>query len=248
MPNKVTGIGDNLYVDGTNISGDTQGIARVGGGPSPLDMTDITQGAYARQGGIRGGEINWVSFFDKQVGQSHLKLRGLPTADVQVSYFRGTALGGPAASLVAKQIGYDPTRGADGMLTFAVNAMSNAYGLEWGEQLTAGVKTDTSATNGTGIDYGAVSTLFGWQAYLHVFAVTGTSVTVTVQDSADNVTFANLTGGAFTAVAGAATSAQRLAGGSTATVRRYVRAITTGTFTNAQFAVSFVRNVSLVTF
>lgn len=247
MP-KQTGLGDNAYVDGTNVSGDTQSLSRIGGGPAPLEFTDITQSAYARQGGLRTGEINWVSYLDKQTNQAHLKLRGLPTADVTVSYFRGTAIGSPAASMVAKQIGYDPTRDAAGNLTFAVNSMSNAYGLEWGEQLTAGVRTDTTATNGTGLDFGAVSTLFGWQAYLHVFSVTGTSVTVTLQDSADNVSFANLTGGAFTAVVGASSGGQRLQGGSTATVRRYVRAITTGTFSNAQFAVSFVRNITAVTF
>jgi len=247
MP-KQSGMGDNAYIDGTNVSGDTQSLGSIHGGPAALDVTDITQYAHSRLGGLRDGGINWVSYFDKQTGQSHLKLRGLPTADVIVSYFRGTAIGSPAASCVAKQIGYDPNRGADGQFTFGVNVTSNAYGLEWGEQLTPGVKTDTTATNGTGFDFGSVSTLFGWQAYLHVFSVTGTSVTVTLQDSADNATFANLTGGAFTAVVGGASGGQRLAGANNATVRRYVRAITTGTFSNAQFAVSFVRNLSTVAF
>jgi hypothetical protein len=80
-----------------------------------------------------------------------------------------------------------------------------------------------------------------------VFAVTGTSVTVTLQDSADNVTFANITGGAFTAATGI--TAQRLASpGATDTVRRYVRAITTGTFTVGNFNLMFVRNATVVTF
>ena len=35
---------------------------------------------------------------------------------------------------------------------------------------------------------------FGVQAYLQVFSFTGTDVTITIQDSADNSSFANITG------------------------------------------------------
>lgn len=56
--------------------------------------------------------------------------------------------------MVAKQLNYDLTRADDGRLTFAVRAESNAYGLEWGNQLTAGLRTDTGATNGTGVAFG----------------------------------------------------------------------------------------------
>jgi hypothetical protein len=108
------------------------------------------------------------------------------------------------------------------------------------------LRTDTTATNGTAFDCGAVSTLFGGQAYLQVNAFTGTSVTVKLQDSADNATFADLTGAAFTAAT--ARGAQRLVLNPTATVRRYVRAVTTGTFSSAVFQVTFVRNLSLTAF
>jgi hypothetical protein len=39
-----------------------------------------------------------------------------------------------------------------------------------------------------------------------------------------------------------------LAGANNATVRRYVRVSTTGTFSSATFTVMFVRNISLVAF
>lgn len=241
---KTTGLGDNWYVGGFNLSSDTQSIGRVGGGPAALNgMTGIDKLAYERLGGLRDGGMDWVSFFDKQANQAHLALGALPRADTVVSYFHqpGT-IGSAAASMIGLQIGYDPTRAADGMLTFAVSAQSDAYGLEWGQALTPGVKTDTAATNGTGLDFGATSSLFGGQAYLHVFSVTGTSVTVKLQDSADNVTFADLTGGGFATVLAGAKGGQRIALSNAATVRRYVRAVTTGTFSNAQFAVNFVRN------
>lgn len=86
------------------------------------------------------------------------------------------------------------------------------------------------------------STDFGWNSYLNVFAFTGTDATVKLQDSADNVTFADLAGGAFAQVT-TAPGAQRIAGAVTATVREYVRAVsvTSGGFASLTFAVSFGR-------
>jgi hypothetical protein len=243
---KQTGLGDNFYLDGVDLSGDIGSLGAVGGGNSPLEVTGIDKSAFERLGGLRDGRIEFVAFFNDATSQEHLTLRGLPTTDRNASYFRGTALGGQAASMVAKQVNYDPTRGADGSLTLAVQALANGYGLEWGRSLTAGKRTDSAPTNGASVDFTDVTTAFGWQAWLHVFAFAGTSVTVTIQDSADDAAFANLTGGAFTAATGV--TSQRLEGGRTATVRRYLRAITSGTFSNAVFAVVFTRNLTSVAY
>jgi hypothetical protein len=245
---KTSGMGDNCYVGGYDLSGDVGQLGAIGGGPSPLEVTGIDKSAIERLGGKRDGRIEWSSWFNPAASQAHPVLSALPTADVHVMYCRGTTLGSPAAGQVSKQINYDGNRGNDGALTFALQALANGYGIEWGTLLTPGKQTDTTATNGTGVDFTTVSTAFGWQAYLQVFAVTGTSVTVQLQDSADNVSFANLgAGGAFTAATGITT--QRLASpGSTDTVRRYLRAITSGTFSNAVYSVLFVRNTTAVTF
>jgi len=241
---KQTGLGDNLYLAGYDLSGDINSLGRIATPRGVLESTGIDKSAIERLPGVRDGSIEFASFFNDATDQEHEALKTLPTTDRILTYCRGTTLGNPAAAMVGKQINYDGTRGTDGALTFTVAAESNAYGLDWGRQLTAGKRTDAAATNGTGVDHTAVSTLFGWQAYLHVFAFAGTSVTVTLQDSADNVTFANLTGGAFAAATGR--TSERLAGGAAAEVRRYVRAITSGTFTNAVFAVMFVRNEAAV--
>jgi hypothetical protein len=242
---KTSGIGDNFYVDGFDLSGDTQQLGRVGGGPAVIDQTDITQGGHARAGTLLGGEINWTSYFDKQTNQAHAALSAITTADRIVTYaHQPNAIGSAAASHVCKQIGYDPNRGNDASLTVGVASQSTGFPLEWGQALTVGIRTDTTATNGASLDFGAVSTLFGLQAYLHVFAVTGTSVTVKLQDSADNSTFADISGATF--IAATVAGAQRLR--YTGTVRRYVRAVTTGTFSNAQFFCHFIRNTTLVTF
>lgn len=252
---KQNGLGDNLYIGGYDISGDVGSVDTISGGPAVLDVTGINKSAFERLGGLRSGEIDFTAFFDSAsvavggyVG-AHGILSTLPRTDTLVSYIRGAAIGNPSACMVAKQIGYDPTRAADGGLTFKVQSQANGYGLEWGQQLTPGIRTDTAATNGTSLDLTTVSTAFGWQAYLQVLSFTGTDVTVKLQDSADNSTFADLTTGAFAQITSTTPGWQRIAAAtSTATVRRYVRAstITTGGFNPCSFAVVFVRNLFVV--
>lgn len=453
---KTSGLGDNFYVGGYNFTGDISALSKISGSVESLEITGLTSSAHERLGGKRTGEIIFNTYFNTDVGQEHAALKTLPTTDVHMMYCRGTTLGNPSACLVAKQINYDPTRAADGSLTFAVTGQSNAFGLEWGNLLTAGARTDTVATNGTGVDlpgtnclvlaggagnyantpdtaaldvagdidivakiaaddwspaadsyvvskynvtgnqrsyalilastgalslqwsndgtaslssistvttlsalgvddvkwvrgtldvdngaaghtvtfytsddgvtwtqYGAAvvtagttsifsstadlelgarnagaagnfagrvfeaivksgiagsevahpvagassitdatgltwtlhgtalmanQTNSGWQAYVQVFSITGTSVTVSLEHSDDNSSFSAITGGAFTAVASPGPGTQRLVGASTAVVKRYVRAVTTGTFSNAVFAVTFVKNTQAVTF
>lgn len=237
---KQSGLGDNFYLGGFDLSGDTASLGEIGGGPALIDVTGIDKSAYERIGGLRDGRIEWVSHFNDAASQEHAALSTLPTTDRQLMYFRGTTLGNPAACLIAKQLNYDPTRDADGKITIAVRAEANGFGLEWGRSLTAGKRTDTVATNGTAIDT-AASLSFGAQAYLQVFSLTGTNVVVTIEDSADNVTFAAVTGLAFTSVT-SAPGTERLATSNTATIRRYVRAATTGTFSSATFAVVINKN------
>jgi hypothetical protein len=242
---KSTGLGDDLLCGGYHIGGDIRDVV-VSGGPALLDVTDITQSGHSRLGGLGDGHMALTSYHDPAPGQSHAVFSALPTADEIMTYLRGQAIGGASACLNAKQINYDPTRANTGELTFKVNGDGNAYGLEWGVQLTAGVRTDTTATNGTSYDTLASAT-FGGQAYLQAVAVTGTSFTVTIQDSADNSSFSNVTGLSFTAVS-AAPQAQRIAIANGQTIRRYVRAVTTGTFTVAAFQVTLAKNGLAVVF
>lgn len=238
---KQSGLGDNFYLHGYNVSGDL-GSVSVSGGPAALEVTGIDKSAYQRIGGLRTGGMTWQAWFNPATDQGHDRFSSLPTADVIASYFRGTTLGNPAACQVSKQINYDGSRGDDGAFTFQVDAQCNGFGVEWGRSLTAGVRTDTAATNGTGIDTTA-SADFGAQAYLQAFAMTGTDVTVKIQDSADNVSFADVAGLAFTQLT-AGNTAERIATANNATIRRYLRAVTVTTagFTSLAFAVVVVKN------
>lgn len=260
MP-KTSGLGDNLYIDGYDVSGDIGELSKISGGVTPLDVTGIDKGGYERIGGVRDGSIDFKSFFNPETiagggtrDAVHSVLKTLPLTDRIVTYFRGTTLGNPAANLVSKQIGYDPKRGQNGEFTFDISVQGNGYGLGWGTQLTAGKRTDTTATNGTGVDFGLGSSgtgpsTFGAQFFLHVFAFTGTSVTVKIQESADNGgtdPFADTVGGTFTAATGI--TVQRLETARNQSVKRYLRVITTGTFSNAVFAVTATRNDQSVVF
>lgn len=242
---KQTGLGDQFAIGGYDIGGDIGSLQQINGGPAALEVTGITKSAPERLGGERNGSIAFTSWFNKATGQAHPVLSALPRTDVIAMYGRGASIGSPGAACQGVQVDYNPNRAPDGMLSFTTTVSSDGYGLEWGEQLTAWMRTDTTATNGTGYDGGASSSN-GAQFYLQANGVVGTSVTVKIQDSADNSSWADLSGAAFTAVLAGAVSAQRIA--VTGTVRRYLRAVSSGTFSSATFAVLAVRNATAVVF
>jgi hypothetical protein len=391
---KQSGLGQHLYVGGNSIGGDVGSFTHIQGGPSPLVVTGITKSAFERVGGKISGSMGFSSWFNPT--GLHPVISLLPTTDVVATMFHGQAVGNPAVSCLAKQIGYDPNRGNDGSLAMATDLLSNGWGLEWGNQLTAGrlatanlltgqntdfeggigtwVTNQNSTVAGTSADAhagtsslaitttntssasakhvslpangfpvtpgasyysqvwfksaavsrtcnntinwfdsgsnflstssatgaasstsiwklsslravapataafaslnvqvqtpagagevhyfddvtfinepaswdGAASTTFGLQAYLHVFAFTGTDVTIKLQESSDNAAtdaYADVTGGGFTAVTSAPFS-QRIATSSVQTVKRYLRPvfISTGGFTALDFAIQVVKN------
>ncbi|HEX3647271.1 MAG TPA: hypothetical protein VHV49_02530 [Pseudonocardiaceae bacterium] len=241
---KQTGLGDQWFVDGWDLSGDTNAITNISCPTALLDVTGINQLAFERRGGRRDGDMAWVSLFnpgdpdDADADAAHPVLSLLPRTDAIASYFHGGAIGNVAASCVGKQLNYDPSRGDDGSLTFKVDVQASVNGLEWGKQLTPGKRTDTAATNGTELDNGAATT-FGAQAYLQAFSFTGTSAVVKVQHSTDAATWTDLI---VFATLTAGRSAQRAVVSNVTTVDRHLRAVTTGTFTSLAFAVMVNRN------
>lgn len=245
---KTSGLGDRLFVGGNDISGDIGSLSSISGSRATLDFTAITQEAFERKHGLRDGSIEFTSYFNPSAGQAHPTLSAMPTSDIIVSYFRGTTVGNPAASLVAKQVGYDPTRGNDGALTLNTSAQANGYGLEWGRQLTAGLVTVTEAGSGTTLDLGA-ATEHGGQMYLHVTAFTGTDITFGVEtssDDGDSDPYAGLVGLEQTVTGGP--GAWRTS--TTADVERYARfyCYTIDGFSECTFAVMFKANTTEVAF
>jgi hypothetical protein len=204
-----------------------------------------------RQGGQRAGRLTFKAFHDTAL--AHLLLAPLSTADQICTYMIGSTLGNPAFNVVSKQLNYDPKRGPSGELLIDVDQQSNAYGAEWGEQLTAGARTDTASTNGTGLDYGVAvgTTAFGLQLYVHLGALTGTSIAVKLQHSNDDGgadPYADITG-ATTGALTTAPQAVRVATSATASIKRYIRAVSTGvSLTTATFVAVVCRNLTATTF
>lgn len=247
---KGSGLGDLLYVDGVDLSGDVGVVDMLSSPVATLDVTGINKFAMERILAKRDGIVKFSPFWNNAVGAEHTVLSTLPRADRLVSYLHGALIGSQAANLLGKQIDFDWKRGNSGDLTGTVDAQGNGFGLEWANQLTNGFRTDGAATNGTGWN-GLASTSFGWQAYLHVAAFAGTDATVKLQDSADNVTFADVATGAFPQITSLpAPIGARLAVGGVATLRQYVRVstVTTGGFTNLKFQASVVKNASVISF
>lgn len=240
---KQSGLGDQLFIASTDIGADVSSIGSLATPRETLPATGITQSAMARLYGKRDGQAEFTAYFNDEVAGTHARLKLLPRTDVHLMYLRGQGIGNEAVGLVGKQIDYAPTRGDDGSLTFGVSVLANSFGIDWCDQLTSGKQTHASATNNTAIDTLA-SASFGFQAYLQVFSLGSGTAEITIEDSADNVSFTPVTSGDFTDVT-AATTERIQSASATATVRRYVRVATTGTFTDLVFAVAVCKNQAL---
>lgn len=235
---KSTGMGGALWVDEFILSNDIQSVD-VSGGPAPLDVTGIDKSAHERLGGLRDGSMALTAFFNTTAGQAHPVLSALPTTDTILTYaVRASAVGDSAASIIAKQVNYDGTRAADGMLTFSVDAQSAQEGVTWGKLGTAGVIDVTTTGDQASIDNGAAST-DGLRAFIHVTEFTGTNATVLIEESSDDGggdAFATIA--SFTSVTGVGAEAISVAGA----VERYLRvAVTVDNFTSMSFVVNVCR-------
>src|SRR3990167_4459710 len=183
---KSAGLAESLFVSGVDISGDVGSVDTISARSGVLDVTAIDKAAHERILSHTDGEITFNHFFNDAAGQEFATLKAKGSdADRVVCYFHGSAIGNMAAGMVAKQINYDLTRGADGSLARATQCLADGKGLEYCEQLTAGKRTDTSATTGSSLNNAASSAL-GLSAYLQVFSVAGTSVTVSIEQSSND--------------------------------------------------------------
>lgn len=231
---KQSGLGSRFLCGGYDLSGDISALSSINEMVALQDTTGINKLARERIKLLRDGVMAFASFWNDE--NSTPVLAALPTTDTLMTYVPPPqAIGGPSANLWAKQVGYNATRGNAGELTMATEGQGQGWGLEWCRLLTAGLRTDTTATDGADVDGGAASTQ-GAAAYLQLTAFVGTSVTVTVQHGADNATWSTLA--AFTAVT-AAPDFQRVA--ASGAVDEYLRVITSGTFTSATFMAAVIR-------
>lgn len=249
---KQTGLGAGFWLDGYDLSGDIGSLGRINNARGVNEVTGIDVSAFERVHAHRDGGLEFSAWMNKAAGQAMPVLKTVPATDRIASYLhRKATIGAIACGLVCKQVSYDPNRATDAALTWSVTAESNGYGLEWGQLLTAGKRTDTGATAGAAVDMEGAATSFGLQAYLHVFSFSGTDATVKLQmdDNSGFTSATDVTGGGFTAIT-AGPQAQRIQTARDAAIERYLRVTTTTSagFTSLVFGVIVKRNQVLTNF
>jgi len=234
---KQTGIKSNFYLDSSDLSGDVGAIDSINKARAQLDVTSIASDFMERLPGIEDASMGFTAFYNNT--GAHAQLRAMGTAATVATVSLGVAVGASAASMVGAKVSFTNTRGQDGSLVQQAQILPtiSGGGLEWGNLLTAGTVSATGTASST-LD-NAASTSTGGAAYLHVFSVTAGTVTVAVQDSADNSSFSNVTGLSFTAAS--AGTAQRVETAGTASIGRYTRINVSGG--TAVLAVNFVRGL-----
>jgi hypothetical protein len=235
---KTSGLGNQFYYGGYDLSGDIGSLESIASPRTTYEVTGLDKSAIERIVGYGDGMISFTSFFNDAAAQEHVALSALATTDKVAIYSVGETLGDTACGLQAKQINYDPTRAADGSLTISCEVLGSVGDpIEWGNLLTTGVQTVSSAANTTSLDQGA-STSNGARAYIMNFTLSSGSPTVKIQDSANNSDWADL----ITFSTSSAVSAERKT--VTGTVNRYVRLNLSGTFSNLALVVILVRGTA----
>ena len=242
---KKTGLAQNFYVHGYDLSGDVGSIASAGSPRGIHEVTALNASAVERLLGLSDAMLAFNTWFNDAALQEHIALRGLPKTDINVMWALGTTVGDAVAFFIAKQSNYDWTRGQDGSLEGTVEALGNAAtaggeGLWWGVMLSAGKITHASSGSSASFDDTAQTTQ-GARLQLQVFDIDSGTPTVVVEDSANDSSWATLK--SFTAVADGAEPASEQVQ-VTGTVERYVRLTTTGTFSNLDFAVAYMRGTA----
>lgn len=205
----------------------------------PAETTTFGKNAKTFIPGLKDGKVSLGGLFDVAIDAVLSAAIGASTGDAVTVAPQALALGGRVWVCSSRSTSYKSSVPVGGVVAASMSIQAD-NGVDPGVVL-ADLSARTATANLTAVDSGVTSTLNGWSANLHCTVASGTSPTLTVklQDSADNSTFADLTGGAFTQLTAA--GSQHLEG--TGTVRRYVRAVYTigGTTPSFTAAVGFAR-------
>lgn len=188
--------------------------------------------------GLANGTMDLDGFFEAGTGAVDDVLEAAMTATsdgVALVFPQGDAIGARGRGCAAIATKYAVTDPVDGVVAVAASIHADG-GLDGVRSLHAlGAETTTGAS--ASVDNGA-SSANGGVGYIEATAFSGTSVTVKIQHSVDDITYADLI--TFTAVAAANAKERKTV---TGTVNRYLRANhASGTFASVTDVVAFARS------
>lgn len=199
------------------------------------ETTTFTKDAKTYAAGQKDGTLAMSGLFDGVADAVDEELDAIlgGTAQVVTIGLEGMAATKRCRLLQALETEYNVSAPVSDMV--AVDAAMQADG-----GIDAGVSlhppTAVGAGNGTAVDNGSATTN-GGVAHLHALAFTGTTATVKVRHSADNVTYVDLV--TFDAVTTKGAQRKTVSG----TVNRYLQTNISGTFTSITPAVAFARRL-----
>lgn len=228
-----------VYLNGYNLSPYLQSITFTKEQENP-ETTTLTKTAKTRIPGPTDGSLSAEGFFDGGVNAADQILREAFSPDLNLwAYFpQGDIWGTYGQGLTARVASYEVTSPVDGVTEVSVEAAAS-LGIQR-VQILHILRSEVANGNDTSVDHGAAST-GGGLADLHIMVNTTAGITVTLQHSADNVTYVGLASFQPTSVR----SAQRVEIPKGTTINRYVRAAWTVALGGgeATFHVSFSRAV-----
>lgn len=190
--------------------------------------------------GLKDGTMSMSGMFDGAEGAIDATLSatlGATDADVATVVPAGAAIGNVSFSAAVRDTSYEISSPVSDVVAANLEVQATE-GIDRGVLVAAGTTTASAATTSS-IDNGS-STNNGGVGYLHVTSNARNGSTVfTVQDSADNVTFADVV--TFATVSASATGGERVA--ITGAVDRYVRAsaIPGGSSGSVTYTMAFAR-------
>jgi hypothetical protein len=234
-------LAQEFYLHGYDIGGDIGAIEKLATRRVNREAPDITLSAMARLQGLGDGEMAFSGYFDDAAEKGLVALKGAPTTDVIAMWLKGGTIGDTGATLVAKQVSLDWTRNQDRSLGFTAQCIGAAgVVLEFMEALTPGLTTHGSAGSVASKD-DAASSASGAAAVVEIVDIDSGTPTIIIEDSPNDSSWSTLISFSAVAAGNEPTAERKTVSG---TVNRYLRITTTGTFSNADFAIAYRRGTA----
>lgn len=249
---KRSGIGARFFWNGIDVSGDIGAVGAISSPKAAQVNTGLNSEGVERVQLRTDGRLGFTGFFNDggaanraaAAGSSFHEWSKMTATDIVLALSIGASLGSECAVLVSQQATLDVARPGDGSLGVSAEGMAaRGYPLEWAKLITAGQITHASATSSTGLVES--QTAYGGVGYLFYEERDSGTPTFVIEDSADTTNGVDGTWGTlltFAGTGGATSFGERKE--VTGTIEKGLRATTTGTFVNADFAMAFRRGTA----